>query len=341
MTIIRRCGVLLLGIGATACPLDTTGLGTGSPASSSSSSGAEPRPTTGPDSDASTGAADSLDSGTTIDESTTSGELLPTGSTSDSDTEGSSSTGMPDPALVDTGLLARWMIDDAVAGQPTTVVSDATALPLDLELLIHNGAPQFVTRDGHQGLAWPTEGEDGRAMASVNDTKLTTELAGSHRATLELVAKIEAVTTSTSRLLHIGTANRADLAVGTASLDELQIRWDGTYNARLFAADLDGERQVIHVVIDTDHDDPEDRILAYIDGVPLDSLHHHPDEPALGEGVALGNSSALVLGNRTDGNRSLSGMLYYAALYTEALDPDEVMLNASILAHDDDSLTTR
>ncbi|MEM9452793.1 MAG: LamG-like jellyroll fold domain-containing protein [Myxococcota bacterium] len=341
MKTIRQCGVLLLGLGVAACALDTTGLGPGTPAPSSGSSTAGPQPTTDPESDTSTGAADALDSGTTTNEPTTSGNLPPIESTSQGDTEGDSSTGTPDSTLVDTGLLARWTIDDTTVGQTPTVVSDTTALPLDLDLLVHSGSPQLVTLDGHQGLSWSTQGEDGRAMAWTNDTKLTTDLDGSHQITLELVVSVQTVSGWASRLLHIGTANRTDLAVGAASLDELQIRWDNVHDTRLFAADLDGERQVIHVVLDTDHDDPEERILAYIDGVPLAPAHIHPSEPAFGEGMTLSSGSALVLGNRTDGDRSFSGQLYYAAIYTEALDPDEVMLNTSILAQDDDSPTTR
>jgi len=60
-----------------------------------------------------------------------------------------------------------------------------------------------------------------------------------------------------------------------------------------------------------------------------------PPEP--NEAFALLNGSALVIGNRTIGDRSFVGTIAYVALYAAALSGDEVAQNAAVLLASDDA----
>lgn len=333
---LRYGSAAVLGLAMVGCGLDSAGLGLPTPQGGDSSTGSPPSLEPSPTAMATTGEppAPPLPPMSTGDP-TNAEDSTGTDSTGAGESEGS--TGALRPSLIDTGLLARWYIDEAGMGQAPNRLADDTTNPLDLELVYAGDSPQFTELRGHRGLRWSAEGQDGRALAPVAQTKLVTELEGSPQVTLELVVRVEAVLSLASRLLHIGTSTQNDLAVSTDSLDALQVRWDNTVNARRFAIDLDGQLQVIHVVIDTEREDPEDRVLAYVDGLPLDLLNLDDDDPAQGEGVSLGDASALVLGNRSDGLRSFLGQLDYAAIYVEALDPAEVMSNASVLLDSNDA----
>jgi hypothetical protein len=48
------------------------------------------------------------------------------------------------------------------------------------------------------------------------------------------------------------------------------------------------------------------------------------------------NTAQIILGNDGGGNNSMAGVLYYAAIYDNALTAAEALANALILMRDDD-----
>lgn len=308
------------------CNFDPESLGTSGPGlGGSSSSGGSSPTSTGP-----------LPGDTTSDpSSTTSGELADSTSTGSESGSGSSSTGdgTTGDGMVDHGLLARWWIDEASSGQAPILLADSTASPMDLPLTYADDMPVFVSTNGNIGLYWDSRGLDGRAMAMITGSKIHTELGASRQATFELVAAVNDSVSQTSRLLHIGTAGSDDFVIGANDSSTLQVRWRNGPTMD-FETTWDGTRQVVHVVVDSDQANVVDRVRAYVGGVEL--LPASVAGPEQGLTLPLDSRSSLVIGNRSDGQRSIEGAIHYAAIYLEPLDPAEIVLNVTTLKGDDD-----
>lgn len=252
------------------------------------------------------------------------------------DTSGDSSTGEPAPSLIDDDLLARWYIDEASRGQAPPQLLDAAPSPLDLTIIYFDDSPFFDGAPGFLGLRWFEAGRDGRALAPIADTKIEDDLDNAQEATIELVLSVEELVGNNSRFFHIGTGqNGGDLGIVADDLQLLRVRWNASA-VRSFEVQLDGSPQILHLVIDTTQDAANERILAYVDGVPSPLAVSGPT-PSQGEGIPLRASSSLVLGNRTDGNRSFAGELSYAAIYSTAFEPEQVQHNVQVLAQSNDS----
>ncbi|MCA9650798.1 MAG: hypothetical protein H6712_09355 [Myxococcales bacterium] len=309
---------------ALGCSLDSEALGTGGPnlGDGTSSTGglvsSSGPPATGTTGDASTGEPASTSSTSTGDASSSSGG------------ESDGTTG--DPGM-DASLLARWWVNEAASGQTPILLADDASDPLDLPIAYVGAMPVFTTVDGNRGLSWDAAELDGRPLIPIIGSKIETELGGRTHATVELVITPVAFSGSTSRFLHIGTGSGDDLAIGAPAFDSLQVRWRGAPTMH-FDAKLDTTRQVIHVVVDTTQPMVTDRVLVYVNGVPLP--HANAEGPDRDAGLPLQASSALTLGNRSDGQRSFQGSLQYAAIYLEPFKPSRVGLAVAALKSSDD-----
>lgn len=315
----------LCAIVSLSCSLDTGGLGTaGIELGDSSSTGIGEPTTSGAPStsgaDTTTTRADTTGSTTAIDPSTS-------GSSSDDDT----TTG--EPQLIDTGLLARWWIDEDDMGQGRRFLADAVLPSLSLDMLYVNQWPAFTEVEGNRGLYWGMSGRSGRALAPIAGSKIELQLDGRTTATFELVVAVQGVVPQTSRLFQIGTDDDDDLAIGSEALDRLEVRWTGDTRLQ-FDTSLTGSIQIIHVVVDTEQATAIDRVRAYVDGNPLP--RNNATTVTQGAGLPLQPSSSLVLGNRADGERSIAGSLQYAAIYLDAFDASQVTSNAQVLKASDD-----
>lgn len=305
------------------CSYDAAGLGTSSESTgseSSTSAGME-----GPSS-TSTGGVDG----------TTTGSSSSSGSAGSSSGEPDTSTGPEVPMLVEEGLLARWYVDEAAAGTDPTAVIDHHAPGVDLPLVYADDQPMYAALDGNRGLGWDAIQLDGRAVVDIAGTKLESELTGTTEATFELVLSVEEVTTDVSRFLHFGGGGGGgDFAIGSSFLDRLVIRWGGSTLCE-FESDFGSpERRVVHVVVETNATDANERVRAYIDGVAL--MLTDAGAPDQGAGLPLDPSAALTLGNRSDGQRSFRGHLQYAAIYTTVLDQEQIDGNVALLLASDDA----
>jgi len=148
-----------------------------------------------------------------------------------------------------------------------------------------------------------------------------------------------------SRLLSLGQAYFGALSLG-GDLDQgVRLSWGAAPTAR-WPADgvFAGERVVLHVVVDTGRADEAERARLYVGGVL------RPPTPGfeLGPGriIQVAPDDELVLGNAADpypGGRvpllghSPAGRISYAAVYSVALDDDEIAQNVAVLELDDDT----
>lgn len=299
-----------------------------------------------------TTAADDDTTGTTTADPSTSGTNLPggtdddgkitatDGTTSDADgtttmmEESSSSSGGEESPLVSDGLLVRYFLDDYPAGVPPegAVVADAgPGIPLDLPIIVSQNQPIFSIAGGHSGLSWDAVNNDGRPIADVVDTKIM-DLDGGTQVTLEFVADVNDVNGMGTRFIHIGSGtNGHALAVSSDDLNSIHLRTHVSNETAVWAAELDAGRSVYTIVVDLDQVGG-DRYRLFVNGTET-AATSFMDVVTL----QISASHALSLGNRSAGDRSIDGTLFYAAIYDRALSPDEVQQNADALGDSDDS----
>lgn len=236
--------------------------------------------------------------------------------------------------LADTGLIVRYFINEASSGQTPTALIDSAPNPLNLDIT-YTGQMQFTETGGHRGLAWTTSADDARADVAVMGTKIRNQLNGSQTSTIEVVIDVNAVTSLSSRIVHIGNAMESGECSLTSTNDaRLTVRGSNA-DIGTFPVDLPGSgRIVVHAVVDTTLNTAGDRTRLYVDGVEVPNTGGI--NPIQNDTYSIGASSSFVIGNRAIGGRSVEGTIYYAALYSAALTPAEVANNAAILAVSDD-----
>jgi hypothetical protein len=243
--------------------------------------------------------------------------------------------------LVDRNLLVRYYLDEADSGQAPAEALDAAPNPLPLTLTYTPGM-SYASVDGHRGLSWTAIELSGRASAAVASTKVEGGLAGHGAATIETVVELSAVSTLNSRISHIGTVNesgRFTLSSGETGMVNFFWMPTGALEPVLAAGypvDFPAlGRVVLHLVLDATQPATADRARLFVDGVEVAAVVSTPPLPD--ETIVLAADNHFVLGNREIGMRSFVGVLYYSAMYSDALTDLEVQNNAAVLAASDDS----
>lgn len=277
--------------------------------------------------------------------STSTGPSGPGGSGGAGGSQSSSTTGGAPPlhpgALVDEGLVVRYYLDEAASGTAPTHAVDAAPDPLDLLItyLDDTTSEQHVQyaedAEGHRGLRFDAASHDGRASILIDATKLSSMLQGGTSVTFELVADIDDVDSSGSRLIHFGFDSDHTLSFETSRVTRLtlSINDDGG-NSALLDHSAYG-RAVYHGVVDTTLADAAERAIFYVNGSRVQAVTAEGVDP--NEALNLQTMRHFVIGNREIGDRSIAGMIYYAAVYNVAFSPAEVLQNAQLLIVDDDT----
>ncbi len=262
---------------------------------------------------------------------------------------GSTTDGMgggPLAMLSDSGLVARYYLDEASRGSPDAGAAiDSAPDPLNLPITWPSvGELHYVETGGQRGLESSAAGLDGRAsIADIGDSKIRSALDGSQTGTLEVVLAVSGVHESNSRFIHIGTAEESGrFSLSAGSLDELNFYWrpsalhpEDVLAGRWPMAFTPGERVVLHAVLDASAIAAGDRARLYRNGMLV--AGNDTETPVeLGQAITLADHHAFVLGNREIGVRSFAGTLFYAALYESALTEAEVANNAAVLETSDD-----
>jgi len=235
--------------------------------------------------------------------------------------------------LVSRGLVARYFIDEADTGQSPLQLADAAANPFPLTLA-YTSALSFTEVATQRGLQWTTTGDFGRASAPITGSKITTALTGAKQWTYELVVDIRDTTNGECRLLSIGygTANYGDAALVTSDLTSLRLHVDAT-NAS-WNVTFGSGRVVLHVVVDTTLASAATRYRLFVNAAP--AVRNGGTAPAQNAGLVIPSSDYLAIGNVEGAGRSLGGEVYYAALYADALTPEDIAANTARLTANDD-----
>jgi hypothetical protein len=280
--------------------------------------------------DATSGGVEPRTMGTTdADDSGLSG-----GTTSSS---GADSSGGEPGVLVDEGLVARYYLDEAAAGQAPPDAFDAAPDPINLTLNYNNGQPNYFQSGAtHTGLRFAAATGSGYAgFGNVDHTKFEDVLeAAATTFTIEVCVAIEAVggPGEPSRVVWLGApGNNGKMALLAGDTGFSLAINDGI--RRTWNPDLQS-RHVVHVVVDTMQAAEADRARLYVDGVLVAPSSGMVTE---GETLSIPNGAYFLLGNELDDNRSFEGTLYYAAIYDQALSVNDVSNNVDVLMLDDDT----
>lgn len=258
------------------------------------------------------------------------GSLSSDGSTGDS--PGRRDGAVDALALVDEGLLVRYFIDEAASGQGPTQLTDSAPTPMALALS-YTPALSFV-QSPSRGLHWTTAGDNGRASAPVNGTKILTALDPATTFTLEIVADLQSVGAGEDRFVSVanGTATYGSIALITSDLVTLRLHL-GTA-AITWSVPWAQGRLVIHCVVDTNQATASDRTTLYVNGVP--ATRTTGTSPIQGYTPPILTTDYLAVGNLEGAPRSPGGSVYYAAIYTTALSPAQIATNVQRLTASDD-----
>lgn len=251
-------------------------------------------------------------------------------------------------ALVDTGLVVQYYLDEAASGQTPTNVLDASGVGAAFNLGINyvDSDPAYTEVSGNRGLIRSNTNSSARASKGVDNTsdKIRDNFHGASKATLEVVVDPQSVVSSNARATVFGIQR---FEIGRF---ELRVLGSGGTNATHFEVYFNGssvegsisltrERQVVHVVLDTTLETADDRVKVYVNGVLKDPQGSPPGQNAT---IDFGGSSTfLTMLNNVAGtaHRPLGGTMFYAALYTHAFSSADVTTNYNTLTVDDDTPT--
>ncbi|MEM6994077.1 MAG: LamG-like jellyroll fold domain-containing protein [Myxococcota bacterium] len=238
--------------------------------------------------------------------------------------------------LVDPGLLGRYFFDEVEDGTDTLTVTDWAPAPTDLDI-DWSATMSYVTKNGHTGIEWTSAGDNGSVYHTVNGASKFAALNGQTEATLEVVVALDDVTDG-SRLVNFGQADEGGLlTLRLFTMTQPQFWWQHETVAGQWSYSFDEvQRVVVHLVLDTMQPEAADRLRLYVNGNLL--VANSGDTPGEGQTIDMniGNSPELAIGNRRYGGKAIDGVIYYAAIYGEALQPGDVTKNATILIQADD-----
>jgi len=249
--------------------------------------------------------------------------------------------------------LIRHFINE---GQDMTLNNAPGLLGFPLTISEGDNDPTWAVETYHSALSWSTVQGNGKASAQNSNQVLPPT---SSELTIEAVVRVVSVSDGieledASQILYIGSPSGE---VGTISLRVRSSTPDGM-NTQF---SLDGRRQsansnevfgcwdyrllttdpmVVHAVFTASSSGVISNL--YVDGIAQDrSPTAGCDGPDDNMGyLAFGDSDRYVLGNRQAGGRSINGSIYYAAVYSDALDPGpdgEIIANVNRLRCDDDN----
>jgi len=267
------------------------------------------------------------------------GEVLPVdevcGNELDEDCDGLAANGAS--CLTNSGLVVRYVLNEAASGQTPTTALDSAPSPLHLSV-DYNGENNmnYVEASTGRGLHWDNAESSGGAAAPVDGTKVHSALHGKTQATIEVVAEIDGVAGSNSRFVHIGAGTESGrFTISSSVNNRVQFRWLGSTIARDWPLNYASSgRCVMHVVFDTTNATAVDRVRLFVNGTLVTTNMGMPPGP--NATIDIGPGRSLYLGNRDPFERSFAGSLYYAAIYDRPLTLTEIETHVEyLIVHDD------
>ena len=234
------------------------------------------------------------------------------------------------------GLVARYWMEEAASGQAPTQLLDDQTSPLNLPITYDLTNPTYTVLSTGRGWESTTTDNQGRATTLVDGTKLQTALDGATATAIEVVLAIDALSTNSSRIFHIGDASDSGyLTLSSPNATTLYFYSLGGTLRGQWDPGFDGTRAVFHLVYDSSEPTAGDRVRLYKNGV-LQAKTGGTDPP-LNETISVPNGKYFGIANRELCCRSFDGRMYYAAVYDGALTASEVSTNYAALLISDDS----
>lgn len=241
--------------------------------------------------------------------------------------------------LVDTGRVVRYYIDEAASGKTPTEVLDEAATPFNLAITYDLNDLNYNEISGNRGLENTVTATNAIAEGIIDDVsdKVRDALEGIKTITVEIVARIDDFAAGMGRCFAINQRSAGNTRLGFAgnSATAMKVWWEGN---SMRTIDPGTVRAVWHVVYDTAQATADDRVKLYKDGV-LQSPTIDAN-PSLDNSFAIDVNTAIVMLNRgLTGNRerSMDGVLFYAAIYSVAMPQADITTNFDILTADDDT----
>lgn len=262
------------------------------------------------------------------------------------------------PTLDDTGLIARYYIDEAASGQMPLTVNDAAPMPTALNVQpagASSMAFHFIEAlPGQRGIEWSQIGMDAMLVAAMSpdpNNKFRSRLNHHRFATLEAVIEIDDFIDG-GTIFSLNQANDREcfgLYLSRANFDDIFEFWwsGGMYSPppgilagewNMYPA-YQHSRVVIHLVLDTLQSGDNDRVRLYVDGSEIPHrpfTNTAPPEHGAEISIESGNDIYLALGNRAGGSHSIAGILFYMAIYDVAFNAGRVYDHVSLLSVTDD-----
>lgn len=241
--------------------------------------------------------------------------------------------------LDDDGLVARFFMDEAAAGQGPGALVNAVSGKDNLVVSPSGPDMEFDLDDCNCGLRWIKAGDGGRAVLDpLQDSILRPDLQNRTSATFEIVLRVVEPAPGGSPLFFVGDATAPKLSLSTVGdvaftgLRAVVAVPDTAPHETHWAVDLtEHDRSIVHLLFDSDNADPQNRIRLHLDGV-VQPRSQGDDLPV---GTRLDLTGAFIVGNGT-GASAFEGWMYYLAIYDKAVAGSVVTANAGLLAVDDD-----
>jgi hypothetical protein len=244
--------------------------------------------------------------------------------------------------LVDTGLVARYYLDEAASGASPTQANDASANAYHLTEINYGASSElsWTEASGNRGLISSSTTGTQRARRTINDTSdaCRDAMASTMKGTIEVVISVTTFNASGSRIFGINNRTGGN---GTFMLRGVGASlWQMCFNdtAQSNFTDSTSGRHVLTIVVDTTQATQNDRIRYSING---GTLAQETNTLTLNQTLTMPSGLDLIAFNREAGgsvfDRSFVGTLFYAALYSDAMSQTDITANYNILTADDDT----
>lgn len=246
--------------------------------------------------------------------------------------------------LIDTGLLARYYIDEAASGTSPTSLVDASGNNYAINSINYDGTMAF-TEDGsgNRGLVSSNVAGNHYALRNIDNTSdvIRDALVGNTKGTLEVVLTLVVGNSNGGRIFGIndraGGNGQFTLKANHDGSTEIDVAFNGDNASTSYS--IGTTRCVIHVVYDSTQATQNDRMRVYKDGTLIASVGTALSV-GLNQGHTLGSNLDLILLNRNSGGsyqRSINGTVGYAAIYSVAFAGGDITNNSTDLLLDDDT----
>jgi len=237
--------------------------------------------------------------------------------------------------LIDDHIIVRYYFDEADMGMTPLEIIDHAPPQLNLACDYSQADMAFVDDPLGRGLSWSTLSVDDGAATLIDGSELKSRLQLGTAATIELVMQAVQIDNSVSHIFGINVSSTLPrFGLVSTSLTELAFYWQPSpVRIGLWTVDLTA-RNVFHVVLNTAEVADSDRVRLFRNGTAVtNTTATFPGQDQL---LDLSTSARLVAGNRITGGANMVGTIYYAAIYDDALTPEEIAQNSAVLTASDD-----